>query len=106
MAAVTFDDTSNSAHIAVYDEGDATKLTQIDHLTFRQNGNFETIEVVVKPIPSFKYTTRRPIQINPSDSNESIHSWIRCEQAEVLRVQKLGNRDRAIVTLTLMLSPV
>lgn len=98
MAAVTFDDAANSAHIAVYDEGHATRLTQIDHLTFRQNGKLETIEVVIELIPSFKNTIRGVIQIDPNDSNETIHSWIRCEQAEVLRVQKIGKTDRAIVT--------
>lgn len=98
MAAVTFDDAANSAHIAVYDEGHATKLTQIDHLTFRQNEKLETIEVVIELIPSSKNTIRGVIQIDPNDSNETIHSWIRCEQAELLRVQKIGKTDRAIVT--------
>lgn len=98
MATLTFDDAANCAHIAVYDEGHAAKLTQIDHITFRQNGKLETIEVVVELIPSTKNTIRGVIQIDPNDSNETIHSWIRCEQAEVIRVQKMGKTDRAIVT--------
>lgn len=35
MAAVTFDDAANSAHITLYDESHATKLAKIDHLSFR-----------------------------------------------------------------------
>ncbi|KAH9360425.1 hypothetical protein HPB48_019506 [Haemaphysalis longicornis] len=48
MAAVTFDDASNSVHIALYDEYHATRLAQIDHLTPpppRHNGKVETIYV-------------------------------------------------------------
>lgn len=98
MAAVTFDDVANSAHISVYDEVHANRLTKIDHLFLRQNGKTETIEVVVNLIPSNKNTVRGVIQIDPADSNDTILSWLRCEQAEILKVQKIGKSDRAILT--------
>lgn len=45
MAAVTFDGATNSGNILLYDENHAAKLTEIDDLTFRQNGKLETLEV-------------------------------------------------------------
>lgn len=98
MAAVTFDDVANSAHIALYDETHANRLSKIDHLSIRHNGRVETIEVAIKPIPSNKNTTRGVIQVDPTDSDETIHSWVRCEHAEILKVQKIGKSDRAILT--------
>ncbi|KAH9385038.1 hypothetical protein HPB48_027077 [Haemaphysalis longicornis] len=98
MAAVTFDDAANSAHIALYDENHAAKLLQIDHLTFRQNGKVETIEVVIEPMQSHKNTIRGVIQVDPADSNETILNWVRCEQADIIRVQKIGKSNRAILT--------
>lgn len=98
MAAVTFDDAANSAHIALYDENHATRLAEIDHLTVRHNGKVETIDVVVELTPSTRNTIRGVIKVDPNDSNEAILNWLRCEQADVLKVQKIGKTDRAILT--------
>ncbi|KAH9366174.1 hypothetical protein HPB48_004128 [Haemaphysalis longicornis] len=97
-AAVTLDDAANSAHIALYDENHAAKLLQIDHLTFRQNGKVETIEVVIEPMQSHKNTIRGVIQVDPADSNETILNWVRGEQADIIRVQKIGKSNRPILT--------
>lgn len=98
MAAVTFDDAANSAHIAVYDENHAAKLLRIDRLTFRQDGKPESIEVVIEPLQTYKNTIRGVIQVDPAESNETIMKWVRCEQADILRVQKIGKTDRAVLT--------
>lgn len=98
MAAVTFDDAANSAHIALYDENHAAKLLQVDRLTFRQDGKTESIEVVIEPLQTYKNTIRGVIQVDPAESNEAIMKWVRCEQAEILRVQKIGKTDRAVLT--------
>lgn len=98
MASVTYDDVANSAHIALNDEAHANRLSKIDHLSISHNGRTETIEVAIKPIPSNKNTTRGVIQVDPAESDATIHSWVRCEHAEILKVQKIGKSDRAILT--------
>ncbi|KAH9365038.1 hypothetical protein HPB48_022747 [Haemaphysalis longicornis] len=98
MAAVTLYDAANSAHIALYDENHAAKLLRLDHLTYRQNGKVETIEVVIEPMQSHKNTIRGVIQVDPADSNDTILNWVRCEQADIIRVQKIGKSNRAILT--------
>lgn len=98
MASVTFDDAANSARIAVYDTVHAMRLAQVDHLILRQNDKLERIEIVIEQAPFNKNTIRGVIQVDPADSNEAILSWVQCEQADILKVRKIGKTDRAILT--------
>lgn len=98
MAAIKYDDAANSANITLYDAEHAARLARTDHLTYRYNGRLETIEVRVDRMDLNRNTIRGVIRVDPAESNDTIFNWLRCEQAEILRVQKIGKSDRAIIT--------
>lgn len=98
MASVTYDDAANSARIRLYDESHVVKMLKIDRLTFRKEDRKNTIEIAIDRMDLNRNTIRGVIQIDRNDTPEKIFNWLRCEQTDILKVQKIGKSDRAIVT--------
>lgn len=98
LATHKYDPAGNSIVITVYDEEHASRLTRVTKLAYRANQKIHTITVEVKPNNSQPNTSKGVITVEPEDDNETIYRWLRCEQAEVIQVQRIGKTNKATLT--------
>lgn len=56
------------------------------------------VPVEIKASPNRPNTSRGVITVEAGDSNETILQWLRCEQADILAVQRIGKTNRAVLT--------
>lgn len=93
-----YDLAGNSVQITVYDKEHAARLLTVNCLRFQHAGRQVTVAIELKPLPNRTNSSRGVITVESNDTNEDIMQWIRCEQADVLAVQRIGKTNRAILT--------
>lgn len=98
IASHKYDLAGNCALITVYDQEHARRISQTTSMQIRHNGKVVSVPVEVKTSQHRPNTTRGVIEVEPEESNEEIQRWIRCEQAEVIHVQRIGKTNRAVIT--------
>lgn len=93
-----YDLAGNSIQITLYDKEHAARLLSANCVQFQHAGRQVTVPIELKPLPNRTNTSRGVITVESNDTNEDILQWIRCEQADVLAVQRIGKTNRAVLT--------
>ncbi|KAK8779701.1 hypothetical protein V5799_018958 [Amblyomma americanum] len=70
----------------------------LTRLAYKDGNDIIPVPIEAQRVTSKKNAVRGVIRIDPQDDNETIFQWLRCEQAEIIKVQKMGKTDKPFIT--------